>query len=148
MTAANQQIITSFEELGLSPEEIAEELDIDLTAVKATLMQFSRLFRVASTNKPEELGFTEEQEQASLDVISNIARGYTDADQRTQFRAAAFVRNDRRGRLDVGKQLAGLNINVITFNEQMKKAIRAKERSKQQIIDIPAEVPEEISMGK
>src|SRR6266576_6469949 len=132
MTGANQQIITSFEELGLSPEEISDELDIDITAIKATLMQFSTIYRKALGESPKEFGFTPEQEQAALDVIANIARGYTDSDERTQLRAATFVRNDRRGRLDIGKQLNGLNINVISFNEQMAKAIAAKQRSKEQ----------------
>lgn len=140
MTAANQQIVTSYEELGLSPTEIAEELDIDETAVKATLMQFSITFRRDAGERPKEIGFTDEQEQAVVDVIANIARGYTDADERTQLRAAMFLRNDKRGRLDIGKQLNGLNINVINFNEQMQKAIAAKQRSKEQIIDIPSEV--------
>lgn len=148
MTAGNQQIVTAYEELRMSPEEIAEDQDIDLFAVKAILMQFSSVFRRDAGEKPKEIGFNEEQEQDVIDVISNIARGYTDADERTQLRAAMFLRNDRRGRLDIGKQLSGLNINVINFNEQMKKAIAAKQRSKDQVVDIPSDVQEIISMGK
>ena len=140
MTAGNQQIISAYEELGMTPEQIAEDQELDLFAVKAVLMQFSRMFRVAAGESPKEIGFNDEQEQAIVDVIANIARGYTDADERTQLRAAMFLRNDRRGRLDIGKQLNGLNINVINFNEQMKKAIEAKQRSKSQVVDIPAEV--------
>jgi len=142
MSGADQQIITAYEELGMSPEEIADDQELELTSVKAILMQFSTLFRQAAGKAPKEIGFTDEQEQAVVDVISNIARGYTDADERTQLRAAMFLRNDRRGRLDIGKQLSGLNINVISFNEQMRKAIAAKQRSKEQVIEIPAEVKE------
>jgi len=145
MTAGSQQIITAYEELGMSAEQIADDQDLDIAAVKAVLMQFSRDFRVAAGQSPKEIGFNDEQEQAVIDVISNIARGYTEADERTQLRAAMFLRNDRRGRLDIGKQLTGLNINVISFNEQMRKAIEAKNRSKSQVVDIPAEVKELIS---
>lgn len=148
MSGADQQIITAYEELGMSPEEIADDQDLDLTAVKAILMQFSTAFRQAAGKSPKEIGFSAEQEQAVVDVIANIARGYTDADERTQLRAAMFLRNDRRGRLDIGKQLNGLNINVISFNEQMQKAIAAKQRSKEQIIDIPAEAKILITNGK
>src|SRR5215813_108072 len=129
MTAANTAIVESFETLGMSPSEIAIDQELDETSVKAILMQFSSIYRKNCGNK-EELNFTDEQEQAAIDVIANIARGYTEADENTQLRAAMFLRNDKRGRLDIVKQSAGLNINVLLFNEQMAKAIAAKERSK------------------
>jgi hypothetical protein len=135
MTAANQQIITAFEELDMTPEEIAAEQDLELTSVKAILMQFSGLYREQCKVK-DDLNFTDEEEVAARQVITNIAR-YSE-DERLRLRAAIYIRDDKKGRLDVVKQMNGLNINVIHFNDQMKRAIAAKERAKQ-IINISPE---------
>lgn len=135
MTAANTQIVEAFEQLGMQPEEIATDQELDLTSVKAILMQFSSLYRKACAVK-EDLSFTDEEEKMARQVISNIARGYVDdVDPRTQLKAAMYIRDDTKGRLDVVKAQVGLNLNVIMFNEQMKKAIAAKNRSKG-IVDI------------
>lgn len=134
MTAANQQIVSSFEELEMSPDEIAAEQDLELTSVKAILMQFSSLYR-KQCKKDVEACFTDEEEVMARQVIANIAR-YSD-DERIKLKAAVYIRNDKRGRLDVVSQMNGLNINVITFNEQLKKAKAAIERSKNSgVIDI------------
>lgn len=127
MTAANQQIITAFEELDMTPEEIAAEQDLELLSVKAILMQFSSVYR-RQCKKQDDFNFTDEEEVMARQVIASLAR-YSD-DERVKLRAAIYVRDDKRGRLDVLKNMNGLNINVISFNEQMKKAIAAKNRSK------------------
>ncbi len=129
MTAANEQIVEAYETLGMSPEEISEDQSLDIVAIKAVLMQCSTLYRKECQVK-EENNFTTEQERLAIDVISQIVAGYTEADENTRLRAAMFLRNDRRGRLDVVKQSAGLNINVLMMHEQMKKAIAAMERAK------------------
>jgi len=138
MTGANQQIVTAFEDLGLTPEEIAHEQELDLTCVKATLMQFSSTYR-RSCKVVEEHNFTDEEHVMARQVIANIAR-YSD-DESLQLRAAVYIRDDKTGRLDAVKQMAGLNINVLEFNTDMKKALASIERSKNTVIEAkPAEV--------
>ena len=119
----------------MTPEEIASEQDLDIVSVKAILMQFSGLYREQCKVK-EDLNFTDEEEVAARGVITNIAR-YSE-DERLRLRAAIYIRDDKKGRLDVVRQMNGLNINVIHFNDQMKKAIAAKERAKA-IINVSAQ---------
>jgi len=135
MTNGNAQIVEAYETLQLSPGEIAEQFDYEESAVIAVLAQYSSTYRKA-VGTAKETGFTDEQEQAICDVISNIARGYTDADIPTQLRAAIYVRNDKRGRLDTIKQMNSLNINMVNFNVDLKKALNAIQKSKEKAAQV------------
>ena len=117
----------------MTPEEIAAEQDLELASVKAILMQFSSEYRKAC-KVTDDYNFSDEEETMARQVIASLAR-YSD-DERVKFRAAVYIRDDKRGRLDVVKNMNGLNINVISFNEQMKKAIAAKNRSKGIVTDV------------
>ena len=137
MTAANEQIISAFEELDMSPEQIAEDQDLDLTAVKSTLMQFSSKYRQICKKNPEsEFNFSDDEAIRARQVIAQLAQ-YAE-DESLKLRAAMFVLNDKKGRLDAPKALTGLNINVIQMNEHFKKAIEAvnkvKELSNSQVV--------------
>jgi hypothetical protein len=132
VTAANQQIISAYEQLGMSPDEIAQDQDLDVAAVKSVLIQFSTVFR-KDLKIDESLDFTEEQVKRATDVILHLAQ-YSD-DENLRFRAARYIRDDKKGRLDVVQQMTGLNINVITINEQMRKALEAVNKSKE-IVDV------------
>ena len=122
MTAANQQIVTAYEDLQLSPEEIAAEQGYDIAAVKSVLLSSSVLYRKAVKKEPE-LGFNDQQHQDAIAVISSIMQ-YSE-DENLKLRAATFIRNDIKGRLDVNKNgsMTGLNINVTMMQEQMHKAL-------------------------
>jgi len=128
LTAASQQIVSAFETLGLSPEVIADQFDFDPTVVKATLMQFSAVYRQAAKGDSE-LDFNETEAKEARDVIMQIAR-YAE-DDNLRLKAARYIRDDKKGRLDFGQQMKGLNINVLQFNAQMQKAIEATHRAKQ-----------------
>jgi hypothetical protein len=132
MTAANQQIISAYEDLGMTPDEIAQDQDLDVAAVKSVLIQFSTAFR-KDVKKDDALDFTEDQVRRATDVILHLAQ-YSE-DENIRFRAARYIRDDKKGRLDVIKSMTGLNINVLTINEQMKRAIDAVNKSKG-IIDV------------
>lgn len=132
MTAANSQIIAAYEDLGMSPDEIAQDQDLDVSAVKSVLIQFSTKFR-KDIKVDESLDFTEDQVKRATDVILHLAQ-YSE-DESLRFRAARYIRDDKKGRLDVIRSMTGLNINVLTINEQMQKAIAAVNKSKG-IVDI------------
>lgn len=128
MTAGNLSIIQSFEELGMTPEEIAETEDLDLSAVKGILMQNSAKYRKAC-KKDIDFCFDDDEALAAKQVIANLMR-YSE-DENLRFRAAKYCLDDKKGRLDVVKQQTGLNINVLQFNEHMQQALAAVKRSKE-----------------
>lgn len=127
MTAANEQIVAAFEDSCMSPEDIAQSLGFDLLAVKAVLLQNCPSYR-KSAKKDDALQFTENEAEEMKGIILNIAR-YEEDDQSLKFKAAKFILEDKKGRLDIGKQMNTLNINVLDFNAQLKKAIEAEKRT-------------------
>lgn len=128
MTAANQQIVTAFEETGMTPEEISQELGYELAAIKSILMQSSSVYRkICRKDEDADTNFTEEEHTMARQVIANAAR-YSE-DENLKFRAACYIRDDKKGRLDTIKANTGLNINVVMFNEQIAKARKAKDRA-------------------
>ena len=137
MTAANQQIVTAFEDAGLTPEQIAEDLEFDLLAVKAILTQYSTKFR-SESKKDDALAFKIDEAEEMKSIILGLAR-YSD-DEHLQFKAAKFVLEDKKGRLDLNTKVPGLQINVVTFNEQMKRALQAEQRTLER--NVPIEVEE------
>lgn len=133
MTASNQTIVTLYEENDLTPEQIAETQGFDITAVKAVLMSHSAKYRSLLKNGEEE-GFSDDEELRARQVIAQIAQ-YAE-DDNTRLRAAMYVRNDKKGRLDQLKKTNGLNLNVVMINQFMQKAVQRVEESKQKIIEL------------
>ena len=141
MTAHNEQIVTAFEVNGLEPEQIADAFGLDVLAVKSVLLQNSSIYRKDS-KKDERLQFTEGEAEEMKTIILNIAR-YTEDDPNLQFKAAKFILEDKKGRLDAqatGKQMNQFNFNVLRFEEQMKKALEARERTERKAIDVTSSV--------
>lgn len=128
MTAANNTILTCYEELGMSPADIAEAEGLDITAVKATLIQCSAKYRAETQEKPD-LDFRDDDLARVNDVIRNIAL-YAD-DANLQFRAAKFIRQDKKGRLDVQSGLKALNINVTVFNQHLERTRKQMSRARE-----------------
>ena len=106
----------------MSPEEIADDRGLDISAVKAGLMQCSSTYRKACGKEEEEedvLNFTKDEQRRVRDVILDLALGADDEHLRAKM--ATYVRDDAKGRKDVVKQMAGQNFNILMINEQMKK---------------------------
>lgn len=74
----------------------------------------------------------------AIDTIANIA-AYSE-DEKIQFKACAYIRDDRKGRLDFASKMGDLNINVLSFNEQLHRAMQvvanAANPNKPKVIDI------------
>lgn len=128
MTASNQVIVTAYEDLGMTPEQIAEQESFDLTSVKSILMQCSTLYRKAM-KKDASLDFTDEEAQEAKSILVSIMR-YSE-DEYLKARIASRLIDDKKGRLDVGKQMTGLNVHVNLFAQHMKQALEQVERAKQ-----------------
>ena len=118
-----EQIKVSFETLGMSPEDIAADRELDLASVKAALLQCSPKFRKLSNQAPEtdeHLNFSDDDLVAVNKVIKEIALGSEDDNLR--LKAAIYIRDDKRGRKDVQKAVGGMGINILQFNQYMQKA--------------------------
>lgn len=126
MTAASQQIVSAYE-IGMTPEQIAEDNGIDITIVKATLRQYCPVFR-KDAKTDDRLNFTVDEQEEMKEIILNIAR-YEEEDQQLKFKAAKYIRDDGRGRLDINKEVQGLNINVIQIAKRFDEVRAARERT-------------------
>jgi hypothetical protein len=127
LTGINQNIITAFEDLHMSPEQIAQEFDADIIAIKACLSQFCPAFRKAAKADPL-LDFSDDELQEANRAISHLLHS---DDDNIRFRAAKYLRNDKKGRLDGVNGIKTMNLNVLMFNERLQQARSAKDRSKQ-----------------
>jgi hypothetical protein len=139
MTAANLQIVQSFDELNMTPEQIAEDTGFDLVTIKSILTQFSSIYRKEMKTNVS-LQYNDDEAQEAKSVILNCMR-YAETpsgseDFNLKFKAACRVVDEKQGRLDIQKQMQGININVLQFNQQLEKARMAKERTLSKIKDI------------
>ncbi len=117
MTAANQHIVTCFETLGMSPEQIAEAEQLELVAVKAILYQCSGAYRESIKAGAANLDFSDVELQEANAVIAQLMR-YSE-DDGLRYRAAKYLRDDKKGRRDRLSGLKSLNINITQINAHL-----------------------------
>lgn len=127
----DQQIVTLYESSGLSVEEIADSLQMDKEVITLALAGNSAKFNKLA--KKDNALFNEKDEERAVMVMRNCL--YSE-DPNTQFRAAKFMINERKGRHDVLGGIKSLKVNVYTINEQLKKGYQAIAASKEQVIDV------------
>lgn len=137
MTAESISIKIAYEQLGMSPEEISLDRSLQLVSVKASLMATSKQYRLACGQEgttEDKLNFTDEDTVDVLEVIRHTAK-YAE-DENLRLKAAIFIRNDRKGRLEPAKMLGGDSFNIFNFNEQIAKIREMKNRSIQKVVDV------------
>ena len=88
MTAASQQIVTAYEDLGMTIDEIAAQGLGEPVAIKAVLLQWSQKYR-EDTKTNKSCDFTDEDRDQALAVIRNAAM-YAE-DEHLRFRAAKYI---------------------------------------------------------
>ena len=128
MTAKLSTIKTAFENERMTPEEIAESQDLELVAVKAALMQCSAKYRRECGQEPEEvdrLNFSNDDLARVNEVILELALSAEDPHLR--FKAATYIRDDKKGRKEIAKQVGGMQTNIFMLNEQLAKMRQVKE---------------------
>jgi hypothetical protein len=136
-----ESIRICFEEQGMTPEEIAKDRSMQLTAVKGVLLahsvKYRSLAKVESEDK-DDFNFTPAEMEDAKRVICNTMHN-TD-DPSLAFKAAVYVRDDKKGRLDVAKAMQTMNVGSImfSFNEQLAKA--REKRESRRSIDVSSEV--------
>jgi len=121
MLAVQVQIKTAFEELGMTVEDIAEDQELEVTAVKACLMQCSSKYRglCRTEDKEAALNFTDEQLADANRTIHDLMMGAED--EGVRLKAAMYLRDDKRGRKEVVKGVGGMQFNILQFNETLKR---------------------------
>lgn len=138
MSGSQLQIVTAYEVSGMTPEQIADDMggDYDVASIKAALMAGSSKYRKdCGQESPENdsLNFTNDDLAAVNDVIMHIAK-YAD-DPNLQLKAAMYVRDDKKGRKEIVRQIAGNNtFNLLQFNESLAAARLGAEAIKQQLM--------------
>jgi hypothetical protein len=118
-----QAIVSAYEQEKMSPEDIAQDRDLDIAAVKGALMQGSSLYRKACGEENESGGDTHNFSNDDLSrvnqVILDLALG--SEDEHLRFKAATYIRNDKKGRLEPAKVLQGSGINVLMINKLIQQ---------------------------
>jgi hypothetical protein len=118
MSAELNAIVTAYEEENLSPEFIAEDRGLDLTAVKAALMQSSTKYRKDCGKEDANssvLNFSVDEAFRAKNMILDLALGAEDEHVRAKM--AVIVYDDAKGRRDIVKGMNGNNFNVLMINK-------------------------------
>jgi hypothetical protein len=154
MSACVNQVLASYND-GMTPDEIAEDQDLEVTAIKAILMQSSSKYRkdcqIEAKLNPDdpELNFNKEQlgraNQVIYDVMLSARLPDGTPDYRMQFKAAEYIRDDVKGRKTPVRNITnGPTFNLLQFNQQLEQARlgagsakRSLEQSREgQIVDV------------
>lgn len=129
MTAQLQIILKQYNEHNMSIEDIVAESEgeYEVESVKAVLAQYSAKYRAAIRgDKNSNEDFSQDEGEMAKQTIASIMMS-TDDDY-LKFRTAKYIRDDKKGRLDVDK-MNGLKIDVMTFNFHIKQVKEARERT-------------------
>jgi hypothetical protein len=130
MTGEQESIRVAYETLSMTPDEIAEDRGLEVASVKASLMATSGQYRKDCGQEPVEedrLNFSDADLADVNDVILQTAKYAEDPNLR--FKAATYIRDDKKGRKEVVKQMGNQSFNILVFNEQMAKLREAKQKA-------------------
>ena len=143
MTTVHTSIKTAYEVNDMTPEEISEDQDLDIACVKAALMQCSSKYRKAcgiEEDNEDGLNFTNDELRRVNQVIFEAAISAEgnngNPDWRVRSQNAQYIRDDKKGRKEAVKHMAGNVFNILSFNEQLQKARELSSSMKQQLIEI------------
>jgi hypothetical protein len=124
-----------YEELDMSPEEIATSEGYELGAVKAALIAVSSQYRGAlsnGVNSPESKHpheyISDEEERELFNAYKWLALNGEQEGVR-----AKIIRDliaEKRGRNDIAKVVKGTQVNVVLINDSIRKAREAIKRIK------------------
>ena len=129
LTTEQETIKHCYEVLGASPEVIAEDRGLDVVAVKACLMGVSPKYRKDCGQEPieeDKLNFSDEDLKDVNTIILDTAK-FAD-DPHLRFKAATYVRDDKKGRKEVVKNVGNVTFNLLEFNSSLQKMKQVKQQ--------------------
>lgn len=144
MLGAIKQIVVSYEQHGMTPDEIADDQELEVASVKAALSQHSAVYRKDVDHEKEEsedgLDFTKEQLRQMNAVIYDTALSATlpdgTVDHRSRLKAAQYVRDDFKGRLTPVRAIQkNVTNNLFQINEAIRSARVGASQAKRQLIE-------------
>lgn len=143
MLGAIKQIVVSYEQHGMTPDEIAEDQGLECAAVKAALSQHSSIYRKDVDHEKDgedNLDFSKEQLRQMNAVIYDSAMGATlpdgSIDHRTRLKAAQYIRDDFKGRLTPVRAIQkNVTNNLFQINEAIAKSRLGAEQAKRQLTE-------------
>lgn len=119
----------------MTPEQIATDREMELTAVKAGLMQCSSVYRKdcgREDTDEEELNFSNDDLRAVNEVILQTA--LYGEDPHLKFKAATYIRDDKKGRKEIVKQMGSQIFNILQFNEELRAMKDSAKAAKDRIL--------------
>lgn len=139
--AMETSIVQQYEVCGLTAEEIAGMEGMEVAAVKAVLLQSSRLYRDAERagelEKCDEL--SDEEMRDAYKVLVTLAT-YSDNDG-VRLKAANRIIDEKKGRLTSRKALrdtsgGGAKVNILIFNRALQALNERKKELLQDVVDV------------
>lgn len=128
MNAALTQIGKSFDELGMTVEEICIDqgtngVPMDEYTVKSALMMQSTKYRALCRTEPEEesnFNYSKEQMERAKQKIFDLAMSADD--EHLQAKMSCRIIDENKGRLDIVKAVQGSTFNILNINQAIKSA--------------------------
>ena len=138
MTNTLTQIKVSYEQEKMTPAQIAQDQDLDETAVKAALSQCSSKYR-------KDCGLAEKlEEESGLDFDNNQLRAVNEMmfqlaltadhpdgtpDNRVRADLCKYIRDDKKGRKELRNTLRDTHtFNIFAINQQIQQARESVKR--------------------
>lgn len=135
MNAADKEIVTRFEDLDMSVDDIAVDLGVEPDAVRLSLTQNSARYRnaVKRGERGEDEVFTDMICNRAARVMEQLLDSEEDI---VRFRASKFVIDEYKGRNDAAvrglKAAQQLGVSVLQINEAIRKARLMRLRNAEQ----------------
>ena len=126
----DSQILAAYKQ-GLTPEQIAEDLDFPVYAVKAKLMNLSSDYRKACGQEPEEDSELNLSREEQITIKRKLMDTFLSSeDEHVIVKLGTYLRDDGKGRKDVVKQMGNIgNLNILQLVNGSISQARENSRS-------------------
>lgn len=124
MTSIDTSIITAFQELGISEEDIAEQEGVEVETVKAILMQYVPEYRTKVSSD-----INSEDKEEILSALKNI--GLYGENEGVRAKVLRYLYDEAKGRNDKREEnrlISGMKVGALIINHSIQRAKSAKSR--------------------
>lgn len=121
------QVITAYTKCNMTVEQIAEDLDYEVPAVKLALDQYCPAFQKEVDAGNIEVFSKDDEELAKEAIRSLVTESRIDS---VKMRAAEFIINERKGRNDLAGSFRESKFNITIISETMSKAREAMAKAR------------------